>query len=273
MPRFHELAIEGGTPVRQTPFLSWPHFEVEEIEAASTVLRTGRVNYWTGEEGRLFEAEFAALVDCKYAVAVANGSIGLELALYALGIGPGDEVIVTSRSFVASAACVVMRGATPVFADIDRESQNITADSICRLLSARTKAIIAVHLSGWPCEMDAIRSIAHERGVAIVEDCAQAHGAAFRGRPVGSLGDIASFSFCQDKIISTGGEGGMVVTNRRNLWEKVWSFKDHGKNYQLMNKAHDSLHYRWVHESIGTNLRMTEMQSSEQFVQCLPWGL
>ena len=262
MDTFHELAVNGGTPVRSTPFPSWPTFGIEEIETATAVLRSGKVNYWTGEEGRQFEAEFAALTHCKYAVAVANGSVGLEMALYALGIGPGDEVIVTSRSFIASASSIVLRGASPVFVDVDLDTQNITVESIRQAVSSRTRAIIAVHLAGWPCDMDAIRAIATERGIAVIEDCAQAHGAEFKGQPVGCLGDIASFSFCQDKIMSTGGEGGMVVTNQRSLWEKVWSFKDHGKSHELMNQPQDSSGYRWVHESIGTNLRMTEVQSA-----------
>ena len=257
-----ELAFEGGIPTRSKPFPPWPQFEAEEIEAALSVVRSGRVNYWTGEEGRLFETEFAAFAGCKHAVAVANGSVSLELALSALGINSGDEVVVTSRSFVASAACVVLRGATPVFADVDRDSQNITAESICPALSPRTKAIITVHLYGWDCDMDSFSAIARERGIAVVEDCAQAHGASYKGRPVGSLGDIASFSFCQDKIMSTGGEGGMVVTNDDILWERVWSFKDHGKNRQLMNEARSTGSFRWVHDSIGTNFRLTEMQSA-----------
>ena len=262
MNAFGELAIDGGVPTRSVPFPSWPAFGAEEIEAASSVLRSGRVNYWTGEEGRLFETEFAALTHCKHAVAVANGSVGLELALYALGIGPGDEVVVTSRSFIASAACIVLRGGMPVFADVDRDTQNITAETIRPALSSRTKAIIAVHLAGWPCDMDSISAIAREYGIAVVEDCAQAHGAEYKGRPVGCLGDIASFSFCQDKIMSTGGEGGMVVTNNSVLWEKVWSVKDHGKDGQLMNEPHSPSGFRWVHDSIGTNLRLTEMQSA-----------
>ena len=257
-----ELAIEGGPPSRLKPFPHWPQFEAEEIEAALSILRSGRVNYWTGDEGSFFEAEFASFTHCKHAVAVANGSVSLELALYALGIKPGDEVIVTSRSFVASAGCVLLRGAMPVFADVDRDSQNVTAETIRPALSPRTKAIIAVHLNGWPCDMDSINAIAREHGLAVVEDCAQAHGAEYKGRPVGSLGDIASFSFCQDKIMSTGGEGGMVVTNDNVLWDRVWSFKDHGKNRQLMNEARSTGGFRWVHDSIGTNFRLTEMQSA-----------
>jgi len=240
----------------------WPHFEEDEIEAAVRVLRSGKVNYWTGEEGRLFEKEFAAFAGCEYAVAVANGSVALELALYALGIGEGDEVVVTSRTFVASASSVVLRGAKPVFADVDPNSQNITAETIRAVLTPRTKAIIAVHLAGWPCEMDEIVALARERGLWVIEDCAQAHGATYKGRPVGCLGHVAAWSFCQDKIITTGGEGGMLTTNDYALWEKAWSYKDHGKSYEAVYHRQHPPGFRWLHESFGTNWRMTEMQSA-----------
>jgi dTDP-4-amino-4,6-dideoxygalactose transaminase len=258
----HTLAIEGGPPTRLAPLPSWPQFESEAIEAASSVLRSGQVNYWTGDQGRLFETEFATFTCRKYAVAVANGSVSLELALYALGVKPGDEVIVTSRSFVASAACIVLRGATPVFVDVDRDTQNMTVESIRLALSPRTKAIITVHLNGWPCDMDCINKLTRERGIAVVEDCAQAHGARYKGRPVGSLGDIASFSCCQDKIMSTGGEGGIVVTDNELLYERMWSFKDHGKNQRVMSEMRSTGGFAWVHDSIGTNFRLTEMQSA-----------
>ncbi len=240
----------------------WPHFEEDEIEAAVRVLRSGEVNYWTGEEGRLFEKEFAAFAGCEYAVAVANGSVALELALYALGIGEGDEVVVTSRTFVASASSVVLRGAKPVFADVDPNSQNITAETVRAVLTPRTRAIIAVHLAGWPCEMDEIMALARERGLWVIEDCAQAHGATYKGRPVGCLGHVAAWSFCQDKIITTGGEGGMLTTSDRSVWEKAWSYKDHGKSYEAVYHRQHPPGFRWLHESFGTNWRMTEMQSA-----------
>jgi dTDP-4-amino-4,6-dideoxygalactose transaminase len=256
------LAADGGQPVRSTPFAPWPYFEPEEMEAVAQVLRSGRINYWTGEEGREFEKEYASYVGTAHAVAVANGTVGLELALYALGIGPGDEVVTTSRTFVASASCVVMRGATPVIADVDRLSQNITADTICAALTPRTKAIIAVHLAGWPCDMDPILKLAGEHGLKVIEDCAQAHGARYKGRPVGSMGDINSFSFCQDKILTTGGEGGMVTTQSEELWERAWSFKDHGKSYDAVYRRQHGPGFRWLHEQFGTNWRLTEMQSA-----------
>ncbi len=254
--------VAGGQPVRLTPFAPWPSFGPAEIDAAAAVLRSGKVNYWTGQEGRLFEKEFAAAAGCKYAVALANGSLALELALYVLNIQPGDEVIVPSRTFVASASCVSVRGATPVFADVDRNSQNLTAESIRRVLSPRTKAIIVVHLAGWPCDMDPILDLARQHGLKVIEDCAQAQGATYKGRPVGSIGDVGAFSFCQDKIMTTCGEGGMLTTNDARLWEMAWSFKDHGKNYDAMSGAQPSAAFRWVHDSIGTNWRMTEVQSA-----------
>ncbi|MGA3317073.1 MAG: DegT/DnrJ/EryC1/StrS aminotransferase family protein [Candidatus Korobacteraceae bacterium] len=243
-------------------FAPWPYFAPDEIEAAAAVLRSGKVNYWTGEEGRLFEREFAEVTGCKYAIALANGTVALEGALRALGIGPGDEVITTSRTFIASASCAVSVGARPVIADVHRDSQNITADSIRKVLSPRTKAIVAVHLAGWPCEMDPILELAAEHGLKVVEDCAQAHGATYKGRPVGSLGDIAAFSFCQDKIMTTAGEGGMIVTNSENLWESIWAYKDHGKSYDAVYRRQHPTGYRWLHESFGTNWRMTEVQSA-----------
>jgi len=257
-----KLAVDGGPAIRTTPFAPWPHFAADEIEAVAAVLRSGKVNYWTGDEGRQFEDEYAAYVGVKHAVAVANGTVGLELALCALGIGPGDDVVTTSRTFVASASCAVMRGARPVMADVDPSSQNITADTIRQAITPRTKAIIAVHLAGWPCDMDPILQLARELNLKVVEDCAQAHGARYRGRPVGSMGDISAFSFCQDKIMTTGGEGGLVVTNDETLWERAWSFKDHGKSYDAVYRRQHPPGFRWLHESFGTNWRLTEMQSA-----------
>ena len=256
------LAIEGGPSLRERPFAPWPSFSEEEIAAATRVLSSGKVNYWTGDEGRKFEAEFASFAGCKYAIALANGTVALELALEALGIGAGDEVIVTSRTFIASASCAVMRGATPVMADVDPESQNITAETIRAVLTSRSRAIIAVHLAGWPCDMDPILDLAREHGLKVIEDCAQAPGALYKGRPVGSMGDVNAFSFCQDKIMTTGGEGGMVTTNDKSLWERAWAFKDHGKSYDAVYGRQHPPGYRWLHESFGTNWRLTEMQSA-----------
>ncbi|MBP9014438.1 MAG: DegT/DnrJ/EryC1/StrS family aminotransferase [Smithella sp.] len=261
--------FKNETPIRKTPFPGWPFFARDEIAAVKRVLQSGKVNYWTGNKGRLFEKEFATFIGVKYAVAVMNGTVALEAALMALGIGKGDDVIVTPRSFIASASCAVMRGAKPVFADVDRESQNITAATIEKVITKRTRAIIAVHLAGWPCAMDKIMALAKKHKLAVIEDCAQAVGAFYKGRPVGSFGDAAAFSFCQDKILTTGGEGGMVVTNKKEIWSKVWSYKDHGKSYDAVYKSDikPGPSFRWLHESFGTNWRMTEVQSAVGRVQ------
>ena len=262
LDQVQRLALEGGAPVRKQPFAPWPHFAADEIEAVAEVLRSGKVNYWTGEQSQEFEREFAAFIGVKYAVALANGTAALELALHALGIVAGDEVVVPCKTFIASASCVVRVGATPVVADIDPDSQNITAASIEQVLTPRTKAIIAVHLAGWPCEMDEILALAKERDLCVVEDCAQCVGARYKGRTTGSIGDIGAFSFCQDKIITTGGEGGMLVTDSRELWEKAWSHKDHGKSYAAVFEREHPFGFRWLHESFGSNWRITEMQSA-----------
>src|ERR1022692_53947 len=256
------LAVDGGSPFRKQSFSPLPSFAEDETQAALAVIRSGKVNSWPGEEGRLFETEFAAFTGSRHAIALANGTVALELALYALGIGPGDEVVVASRTFIASASCVVMRGAVPVVADVDRDSQNITADTVRAVLTPRTRAIIAVHLSGWPCEMDPILELARERGLWVIEDCAQAHGATYKGRPVGSMGDVNAFSFCQDKIMTTGGEGGLLTMNDPDMWARAWAFKDHGKSYDAVYYRTHLPGFRWLHESFGTNWRLTEMQSA-----------
>lgn len=257
---------------RKPAVAPWPFFSEEELEAVAGVLRSGKVNYWTGEQGRMFEMEFASSAGCKYGVALANGTLALEVALYALGIGPGDEVITTSRTFIASASCAVMRGARPVCVDVDRESQNITPETIRSAITPRTKAIIAVHLAGWPCDMDSISQLAKEHNLKVIEDCAQATGATYKGKPVGSLSDAAAFSFCQDKIITTGGEGGMLTTNLEQVWRKAWSFKDHGKSYEAVYHRSHAPGFRWLHEEFGTNWRMTEMQSAIGRVQMTKLG-
>lgn len=245
-----------------TPFSPWPSFTHEEADAIADVLLSNKVNYWTGTECRDFEAEFAKWTGTEYAIALANGTVALEVALKALGVSEGDEVVVTSRTFLASASSIVTVGAVPVFADVDPDSQNITAESIQAVLSKKTKAIICVHLAGWPCEMDSIMALANKNDLFVVEDCAQAHGAKYKGRSVGSIGHISTWSFCQDKIMSTGGEGGMVTTNDRVLWSKMWSYKDHGKSWEAVYEQEHPPGFRWLHDSFGTNLRMTEMQAA-----------
>ena len=240
----------------------WPTFNEEQVQAVADVLRSGRVNQWTGSEVREFEKDYASYLGRAHAVAVMNGTAALELALKALGVGAGDEVITTPRTFIASASSAVLQGATPVFADVDRDSGNITADTIEKVITPRTKAIIVVHLGGWPADMDAIMRLARANGILVIEDCAQAHGASHKGRPVGSFGDAAAFSFCQDKIITTGGEGGMVALDDEAAWNVAWSYKDHGKSYDAVFHREHAPGFRWLHESFGTNWRMTEIQAA-----------
>jgi dTDP-4-amino-4,6-dideoxygalactose transaminase len=248
-------------------FSSWPFFDEDEIEAVNKVLRSGRVNLWTGEEGTRFETEFAAYCGASHAIALANGTVALELALEAAGIGTGDEVVVTPRTFIASASCVVRAGAKPVFADVCPDSQNITPESVEAVLTPQTRAVIAVHHAGWPCDMDGLMALAAEHDLLMIEDCAQAHGAMIDGRPVGGLGHVAAFSFCQDKIMTTGGEGGMLVTSDEDLWRRAWSIKDHGKNHDAVFNGRHKPGFRWLHDSFGTNMRMTEMQATIGRVQ------
>ena len=250
-----------------TPFPPWPSFTVEEADAARDVLLSNRVNYWTGTEGREFEREFAGWAGTAHAIALANGTLAIDLALQGLGIGPGDEVIVTPRTFIASVSSVVQAGARPVFADVDRDSQNLTAESIEAALTPSTRAVVVVHLAGMPADMDPIMVLAERHGLFVVEDCAQAHGARYRGRPVGSIGHVGAWSFCQDKIMTTGGEGGMVTTNDEALWRRMWAFKDHGKSFEAVYEREHPPGFRWLHESFGTNWRMTEMQSAIGRVQ------
>ena len=244
-----------------TAFEPWPSFTQAEADAVSKVLLSNKVNYWTGQECREFEKEFAQFAGTQYAVAVANGTVALDLALKALGIGKGNDVIVTSRTFLASVSSIVTAGANPIFADVELDSQNISRRTIEAVLTANTKAIICVHLAGWMCDMDPIMQLAEEKGIFVIEDCAQAHGALYKGKSAGSIGHIGAWSFCQDKIMTTGGEGGMVTTNDESLWKKMWSYKDHGKNYDSVYNTQHPPGFRWLHDSFGTNWRMMEMQA------------
>ena len=251
-----------------TSFAPWPSFGEEEIEAVAAVLRSNRVNYWTGDECRAFEREFADWAESDHAIALANGTVALDLALHGLRIGAvnggdaSDEVVVTPRTFLASVSCVVNAGAVPVFADVDRDGGNLSADTIAPVLTPRTRGAIVVHLAGWPADMDPIMDLAAKYGFAVIEDCAQAHGARYKGRSVGSIGHVGAWSFCQDKIMTTGGEGGMVTTDDPDLWTRMWSFKDHGKSWEAVYERTHPPGFRWLHESFGTNWRMIEMQAA-----------
>lgn len=241
---------------------SWPVFTAAQINAVTEVINSGKVNYWTGPHGRAFEAELAKCFEVKHAIATANGTLALELCLFGLGVRPGDEVIVPARTFIASASAIVARGAQPVIVDVEAESQGLSLGSVQANITSKTKAVIAVHLGGWPCDIAALQRVCGPRQISIVEDCAQAHGARIGGKPVGSLGTVAALSFCQDKIITTLGEGGAVLTNDSKLYERMWSYKDHGKNrLATATSGGNGANFRWLHESFGTNMRMTEVQS------------
>lgn len=256
------LAIDGGTPSWAEDLSPWPLYENDEIDAVTAVLRSGRVNQWTGEDVRAFEKEFAAYAGTNHAIAVANGTVSLELALLGAGIGDGDDVIVTPRTFMASASCVVTTGATPIFADVDRDWGNLTAESIEAALTPETRAIVLVHLAGMPAELNDIVALAEEHELLLIEDCAQSHGAYYRDLAVGSIGDTGSFSFCQDKIMSTGGEGGLLLMDDEQYYRSVWEMKDHGKSYEAVFEREHDPGFRWLHETFGTNLRMTGMQAA-----------
>lgn len=251
-------AAETSTPT----FAPWPHFELDDIESASNVLRSGKVNYWGGTEGAQFETEFAEFVQAKYGIAASNGTTALEMALFGLRMQAGDEVIVPSRTYIATAACVAQRGGVPVCADIDRNSGNVTAETIAEQITSKTRGIIVVHMAGWPCDMDPIIDLAEEHGLFVIEDCAQAHGATYKGRPVGSLGDAGAFSFCQDKIMTTAGEGGMLVTNRKDVFEKAWRLKDHGRDPSLYfdrDNIKPGVQFKFLVDEFGSNMRMSEV--------------
>lgn len=250
-------------------FPAWPVIAQDEIDAVSDVLKSGKINYWTGDLGKAFEQQFAHYIGCEYGVAVANGTVGLELALKAINLQAGDEVIVPSKTFIATASAVVACNGKPVVADVELDTQNISAETILPNISDRTKAIILVHVAGLPCDMDPILALAKKHNLFVIEDCAQAHGAQYKGKYAGSFGDVAVFSFCQDKIMTTGGEGGMLVTNNTQIWQRAWEYKDHGKDYAAV---HDTISqaspgFKWLHNSFGSNYRLTEMQAAIGLLQ------
>ncbi|BBG04085.1 MULTISPECIES: DegT/DnrJ/EryC1/StrS family aminotransferase [Pseudonocardia] len=256
------LALAGGTPVRTGPLPPWPHYDEDEITAATEVLVSGRVNYWTGTHGRAFEAEFAGWAGAGHAVAVANGTVALELALRAIGIERGDEVVVPAATFVATASAVAACGAIPIVADVDEITQGLSAATVEPRLTARTAAVVVVHVGGYPADTAGLVALTERYGLALVEDCAQAHGARRDGVPVGRSGVVAAWSFCQDKIMSTGGEGGAITTSDPAIARRCWELKDHGKSFVRANEPAPVPGFRYLHDSFGTNARMTEMQAA-----------
>ncbi len=248
--------------MKKPTYTPWPSFDQEMITAVTKTLKTGAVNQWTGKHVYAFEEEYAKALGVKHAIAMTNGSVTMDVALRVLGVVPGDEVIVTCRSFVVSASCVGLTGAVPVFADVDPITGNITAETIAKVITKKTKGVIVVHLGGWPCDMDEIVKLCRSKKIFLFEDCAQAHGATYKGKPIGSFGDFSSFSFCQDKIFTTGGEGGLLATNKTKLWKKAWSLKDHGRDLDIVRSRKTGTGFVWMVNSFGTNYRMTEMQAA-----------
>ncbi len=235
-------------------------YTTKQIKKVSQVLKKNKTNYWTGSECKNFEKEFSDYHNTKYSIAVSNGSVALEIALKALNLKKTDSVIVTPRSFIISASCVLNLGLKPIFADID-DNGNLSIEGIKKVYKKSVKAIIVVHLNGLSCNLDPILKFAKKNKIFLIEDCSQAHGAIYKGRKVGSFGSISTWSFCQDKIISTGGEGGMISTNNKKLWLKCWTLKDHGKNYKSTFHKKHKTEFKWLHDDYGSNYRMTEMQA------------
>ena len=240
--------------------LRYPIFDKLTRTKVDEVLKSGRVNYWTGSECVKFEKEFSKYIGNKYSVTLNNGSVALELALKAFNLKKNDQVIVSPRSFIISASCVLNLGLKPLFADVD-DRGNLCIEGIKKVFSSKVKAIIIVHLNGLSCDLDPILKFVKKNKIYLIEDCAQAHGAIYKGKKVGSFGHISTWSFCQDKIISTGGEGGMISTNNKRLWLKIWSLKDHGKNFNNVFYKKHEIGFRWLHDYYGSNYRMTEMQA------------
>ena len=256
------LCLRTDSPSALVSLAPWPHFDSDQINQATRVLASGKVNTWTGKETNAFQNEFAGWCGNSHAIAMANGSLALSAAYLAIGLGQGDELITTPRTFIATASAAVLLGAKPVFAEVDPDSGAITSATIEPLITPRTKAIAVVHLGGWPAEMRTICELARAHGIAVIEDCAQAHGARIYGKSVGGFGDVAAWSFCQDKILTTAGEGGMVTTSRPELWDAMWAFKDHGKTYEAVFGREHPPGFRWMHERFGSNFRLTELQSA-----------
>lgn len=262
------LAIAGGTPVRTAPMPKWPAPGEEAAQAVADVVRSGHINYWTGTKTREFEDGYSAYLGRKHSIALANGTVALELALRAFEVGPGDEVVVPARTFIATASAVAAVGARPVIADVDRDSGNLTAGSVEAVITPRTRAVIPVHLGGWPVDMEPLLALARTRDLIVIEDAAQAHGGTYRGAPVGALGShAATFSFCNDKIVSTG-EGGMLTLDDDEAYARAWAYKDHGKSLAKVAEAAndtDSCSFNWLVDSFGTNWRFPEV--------CAPLGI
>jgi dTDP-4-amino-4,6-dideoxygalactose transaminase len=257
------LAIHGGPKAVTNKLVGWPQFNEQAIQAVEAVLRSGKVNYWTGRKGMEFEQKYAAWQGSKYAISVATGTAALHVAMSALGLGPGDEVIVPSYTFIATSFSVVQAGAIPRFADVNLADHCISVESAEKLVNERTRAIIPVHLYGNVCDMDKILAFARKYNLLVIEDNAEAFGGAYKDRKTGAWGHMAACSFCQNKTFTTGGEGGMVTTDDEDLAWKARSFRDHGYDVkERLNLLELEQKLPYIHNMVGWNYRMTEMQSA-----------
>ena len=238
---------------------NWPNFSQNLIQKVVKVIKSGNINYTYGTQGKKFENFFSKYIGNKYSIALCNGTAALEVALKSLELPKKSEIIVPARSFFSSAACIVNTGHIPIFADVDLITQNISIQDVKKKITKRTKAIICVHLGGMPCDMYNLKKIAKKNNLKIIEDCSQAHGASIENKKIGSFGDISTWSFCTDKIISTLGEGGMISTNKKKLYEFCKSYINHGT--KLKNDKKNFNKFIYNKDSFGTNLRLTEIQS------------
>jgi len=258
-----KLAIHGGPKAVRNTLIGWPRFDDATINAVVEVLKSGKVNYWTGPKGMEFEKRFARWQGSRYAVSVATGTAALHVSLSALGIGPGDEVIVPSYTFIATSFSVVQAGAIPRFADVNLDDHCISLESAEKLVNERTKAIIPVHLYGNVCDMDRVLAFAKKHDLLVIEDNAEAYGGEYKGKKTGTIGRMAAASFCQNKTFTTGGEGGMVTTDDEDLAWKARSFRDHGYDVkERLNLLELEQKLPYIHNMVGFNFRMTEMQSA-----------
>ncbi len=248
--------------IKNISFSSWPKYSKKEVNKVKKIIETGKVNYWTGNYCTLFEKKFKLKFNLNYAISVANGSVALDAAVNVLKLSKRDEVLVTSRSYVSTASCLQNTPARIRFIDIDLDTQNIDIECIKKNINSKTKLIICTHLAGWPCDVDKIKKIIGKRKIYIIEDCSQAHGAMIKNKFVGSMGDISVWSFCNDKIMSTLGEGGMISCKSSFLYKKLWAYKDCGKNIDKIKKKSKNRLFKWLHDFDGTNLRMTEIQAA-----------